>query len=67
MLNDSKLTGQEAIAKIKELKMAALILIEEAEALAKAHKLDFTIDLAYGMGGWYDGIEGEWNPSSQSC
>lgn len=42
-------------------------LVSEAERLADQHELDFNLDIAYGMGGYYDGTEGEWNPSSQSC
>lgn len=42
-------------------------LISECEGIAKDAKVTFSIDLAYGMGGYYDGEDGEWHPSSTSC
>ncbi|ADG59978.1 hypothetical protein Acj9p078 [Acinetobacter phage Acj9] len=42
-------------------------LISNAESLANRHDLTFDFDIAYGMGGEYDGKKGEWYPSSQSC
>ena len=41
--------------------------IRRAEEFAKKHELDFNIDIAYGMGGEFNGGAGCWNPSSQSC
>jgi hypothetical protein len=66
----------------KELnqKMAALVsaieaAVAEAEAFADENGLEFTLDIAYGMGGTYvsEGAAAKWEsssgwmPSSQSC
>lgn len=55
-------------------------LVREAEALATTHKLSFSWDLAYGMGGTFHGdpedrydrygeneAEAGWSASSQGC
>lgn len=39
--------------------------LARAEKIAAEHNLEFSIDPAYGMGGWF--TSGEWHPSSQSC
>lgn len=62
---------QEAAAKLVANFNNAL---NEAEAFADEHGLDFHISPEYGMGGTYYGegheytwAEQGWNPSSQSC
>jgi len=54
-------------AEIENKINQAQSLIAECEKLADQHKLHFDWDLAYGMGGWYNGADGEWAASSQSC
>lgn len=66
------MTKEEANKLISEKINAAYALITEASELADEHKLDFSFDVAYGMGGTYVGDpdkwqEPGWNPSSQSC
>ena len=73
------MTKEDAARVIAEKTNAAMALVREAEEIAKEHKLDFHFDVAYGMGGWYNGDEDwddsdcydnedrGWNPSSQSC
>lgn len=61
------MSREEAVVKLAELTSQIRSSIREAEAFAIEHKLDFSLDIAYGMGGYFDGDEGEWNPSSQSC
>jgi hypothetical protein len=61
----AQLTEEEASALIAAKVEAARELISEAEALATEHKLTFSWDLSYGMGGWFE--SGEWQASSQSC
>lgn len=62
----------------KQLKLDALVqkaynAVYEAQAYADEHKLSFSFELAYGMGGTYQGNpnakwdEPGWNPLSQSC
>lgn len=54
----------------KELKKIVGLInkhLEEAEKIANKHELSFSIYPEYGMGGTYDGSEGRWYPSSQSC
>jgi hypothetical protein len=68
------MTKEEAVARISVLVGAAHENISEAENLADEFGLDFSFDLAYGMGGTYYGeghdyewVEHGWNSSSQSC
>lgn len=56
-----------AEAELEEKVNAFNTALAEAEAIANKHNLTFNIYPAYGMGGTYDGEEGEWSPSSQSC
>lgn len=64
----SNLTAKEASAQISNLIAEAQTLVYEAEALADEHNVSFRMNLGdYGMGGYYDGEEGGWNASSQSC
>lgn len=56
---------KEALAKIAELTDKAYEMVKEAERIADANEVGFSFDVAYGMGGYYDGEEGEWNPSSR--
>lgn len=72
---------KKASEQISELVADAYDNIKRAQELADAHGLEFSFDLAYGMGGtyigkgysertgndWYSSNEGEWRPSSQSC
>ena len=53
--------------RMDELDTAIRKAIAEAEAHADKHNLSFDIYPAYGMGGHYDGEEGKWYPSSESC
>ena len=43
------------------------VALDKATAIADKHNLSFDLDTAYGMGGTYNGTEGVWEPSSQSC
>lgn len=56
-----------AKAELEEKVNAFHTALAEAEAIANKHNLSFNIYPAYGMGGTYDGEEGEWSPSSQGC
>lgn len=60
-----KMTKEQANNLLSEKLSQAQALISECETLADQYELDFSVDLAYGMGGTYE--EGEWHPSSQSC
>ncbi|MGZ8887959.1 MAG: hypothetical protein ACXW1D_00205 [Halobacteriota archaeon] len=60
-------TQQEMQQELETLVMAAYAALRKAEAFADTHSLDFRFSPEYGMGGYYDGEEGQWNPSSQSC
>ena len=74
-------TKKEASTEIATKVKLALALVKEAEALADEHGLEFSVNIAYGMGGWYTGkgsredwdssesTEGDfgWSASSQSC
>lgn len=53
--------------RMDELDEAISKAIAEAEAHAYKHNLSFDIYPAYGMGGYYNGEEGEWHPSSEGC
>ena len=61
--------------EIQQLLSEALKKVREAEELAKQHKLAFHFDVAYGMGGTFNGTGEDsgyndgvgWNPSSHSC
>jgi hypothetical protein len=78
VVTTANLTKEEANAAISALVAEAYALIHSAEAIAAEHQLGFNFDLAYGMGGYFDGKSvGEtdewgqesdgWHPSSQSC
>ena len=58
---------QEANQKLSELVAAFNSALYEAESFADTHNLSFRIDPCYGAGASYDGGEGEWYASSQSC
>ena len=58
---------QEAEKQIEVLVKEAHEKIDEAERLADKYELSFDWDLSYGMGGSYDGEEGEWRSSSSNC
>lgn len=61
------MSREEAVVELAKLVRQVESSIRDAEAFAIEHKLDFSLRTAYGMGGYFDGDEGEWNPSSQSC
>lgn len=74
----TELTKEQANARVAGLISDAMELINMAESIAIEHKLSFSVDIAYGMGGTFDGAAvGEpdewgnesdgWYPSSQSC
>lgn len=70
-----ELSKQEAAGILSGLVRDINVQIAEAEELADKHGLEFSIDIAYGMGGTYYGTGHEdlnwaeegWNPSSMSC
>ena len=68
-LNESEFEKekQEAEKQIEVLVKEAHEKIDEAKRLADKYELSFDWDLSYGMGGSYDGEEGEWKSSSDSC
>ena len=61
------MTKQEAIEQISKLVNEAFEAISQAEGIACEHNVGFSFDLTYGMGGYFDGETGDWNPSSLSC
>jgi len=68
------LNKEEAVKRIAELNTLAHLLVKEAEALAREHKLQFTWDIAHSMGGTYNGDPTDgyydkvgWNPSAHTC
>lgn len=60
-------TKEEQLKEMSRLKSEIDAAIYEAEKHANKYNLNFRINPACGMGGYYDGEEGEWNPSSRSC
>ncbi|AVH85047.1 hypothetical protein RsoM2USA_119 [Ralstonia phage RsoM2USA] len=79
-MSDTKLTREQANARIEALLDIVREAISEAESLADEHKLTFESPIGtYGMGGTYNGNwqndtddwgdpkEDGWYPSSQSC
>lgn len=44
---------KEALEKISEKTKEAMRLIREAQEIADAAHVDFSFDVAWGMGGWY--------------
>lgn len=67
---------EKALKEISEKMKQVYALISECENLADQTGVDFSMDVAYGMGGYYVGKNsedwdesdtGRWNPSSQSC
>ena len=83
IVKENILDKQEATKKIAELIAAAQALIDEAETVADANEVGFSINVGgYGMGGYYEpcpeGADPDeedeyydrkygWMPSSQSC
>ena len=61
------MTDQEIQKHLANLVAEAEAALAEAEQFADEHGLTFSFEPAYGMGWYYDGEEGEWNASSQSC
>jgi len=68
-LNESELEKekQEAEVKIESLIKEAYEKLDEAKSLADKYELSFDWDLSYGMGGSYNGEEGQWRSSSDNC
>lgn len=60
-----KMSKQEANQKLSELVAEVYSKLAEAQNFADENELSFSLDVEYGMGGYYE--EGEWHPSSQSC
>lgn len=64
----SEFTEQEVLKKISDLIAEAQTLVWEAESLADAYDVSFSMCLGeYGMGGYYNGEAGSWQSSSASC
>lgn len=61
------MTDQEAQAELSRLVREAELALALAESFATANDLSFSFEPAYGMGGYFDGEEGDWHASSQSC
>lgn len=64
-MNEEKMKQGQALLsqKVNE----AYDALTEAQQIADEHGLSFSFSPEYGMGGYYDGEDAEWNPSSQSC
>lgn len=60
-------TADEAQLMINDLVSQAYKCISEAEELSKKFEIGFSFDIAYGMGGYFEPEEGEWQSSSSSC
>lgn len=58
---------KEAAEIISALTAEAYEKIRAAETIAEKFEIDFDFSVTYGMGGYFDGRDGEWQPSSQSC
>lgn len=77
----TKSIEQERAATLAKLVSDVYVAVNEATDYADEHKLSFSLDITYGMGGTYDGDEDNryvpdyvaasdhdgWYPSSQSC
>lgn len=60
--------SKEKTAKLAELVGNIDSAVLAAEKYAKKHNLHFHYSGPdYGMGGWFNGEEGEWSASSQNC
>lgn len=51
--------------KMEKLKAKILKAVEKAETFADENDLSFSLEIAYGMGGWYR--SGAWESSTSSC
>lgn len=63
---------KNASALIAEQINIANAAIREAQKISDASGVEFSMEIAYGMGGWYDPKGGDyneagWQPSSMSC
>ena len=58
-----ELAKQELDEAVAEFESA----LSKAEAIADKHNLSFSLEPTYGAGCTYNGEEGEWHASSQSC
>jgi hypothetical protein len=67
VLSTVELTEKEAIAALADIKSQISALVAEGEELATKYDLSFSLDIAYGMGGYYDTDDQEWCSSSQNC
>lgn len=71
------MTKEQAQREAQRLAAEAMKLIRQAEKIADEHKVSFGFDVAYGMGGTYEGdpelrstdygSDEGWQPSSQGC
>lgn len=57
------MTKQEAYKEIADNIAAAYELINKSETLANEYDVEFSLDLAYGMGGWYRPIPKDADPN----
>jgi hypothetical protein len=63
-MSKDKQLGQALLhAKVQEFNSA----LAQAEAIADEYGLEFSIEPAYGMGGYYEGTDNQWYASSESC
>lgn len=58
---------EEAAKMISNLTNEAYEKIRAAEAIAEKFEIAFDFSVTYGMGGYFDGRDGEWQPSSHGC
>lgn len=74
LTGEKQMSTKELQAQLEELVIAANAALNKATVFADEHKLSFTFEPAYGMGGQYVGdavgydyMDSGWNPSSVSC
>lgn len=58
---------EEAAAVIEQMKSEIDTRLGVCTELANKFDIGFSMDIAYGMGGYYDPEEKEWCPSSMGC
>lgn len=63
--DEAKMSKEDANKKLSEMVAEVYAKLAEVQSFADEHELGFSLDVEYGMGGYYE--EGEWHPSSQSC
>lgn len=60
-------TREEAASVIEQMKSEIDTRLEVCTEIANKFDIGFSMNIAYGMGGYYDPDEKEWCPSSSSC